>query len=170
MCCHKVDRVAGLAVVARIQVAAACHTGCKATLHACSNITVNQGCEDRCSLKQPSALLLPCTLCTMWQTYTRTYMQVWSQIMAGLNTHGLRRAKICQLAYCGGLSACKLTDLQPLLWPEAPPASPLMKRRTSSLYLPFHSAHTSQLGKCPTCRVACLNIESEEQRRHLTGQ
>lgn len=32
----------------------------------------------------------------------------------------------------------------------APPASPLMKRLTSSLYLPFHSAHTSQLGKWPT--------------------
>lgn len=35
---------------------------------------------------------------------------------------------------------------------QRPPGSPLMKRRTSSRYLPFHSAHTSQLGNDPTCR------------------
>jgi hypothetical protein len=50
--------VAGLAVVACIQVTAACHTGCKATLHACSNTAVNQRCGDHCGLKQLSALLL----------------------------------------------------------------------------------------------------------------
>ena len=30
------------------------------------------------------------------------------------------------------------------------PGSPLMKRRTSSRKRPFHSPHTSQLGKAPT--------------------
>mmetsp|Transcript_21079 Transcript_21079/g.63115 ORF Transcript_21079/g.63115 Transcript_21079/m.63115 type:complete len:212 (+) Transcript_21079:768-1403(+) len=90
---------------------------------------------------QPSLLFSPLAWLCLLLYATRSYRLNPSCAMMKLMLwYGLRAF----LAYRSALPAMRVANA-PFM-----PGSPLIKRRKSSRYMPFHSAQTSQFGKLPT--------------------
>jgi hypothetical protein len=139
---HEVDAVVGLAPVGVVQVGAAGDARGKRALHACGSRGARRRGRGSAGGQQAG-----------WERQWRSARAGASGSSWPLGAWALPLAGPAGAQSQQGPGALPPAGpARPQAAPPArPPASPLMKRRTSSRYLPFHSAQTSQLGKLPTC-------------------